>query len=114
MVYVLRAAYERHLLCNIGRIKIRKTILFLAFLIFIMGYVKEEKTPLQDTTVTAEVIKNEKSETEEEIIENVTTVRLCHDTDNGIVRWANGVVFGFYSKQQQDLNLMTTARITTI
>ena len=23
----------------------------------------------------------------EEVEENITTVRLCHDTDNGIVRW---------------------------
>ncbi|MBW2977146.1 hypothetical protein KY347_06915 [Candidatus Woesearchaeota archaeon] len=39
-------------------------------------------------------------ELEEERIEeseDVTTVRLCHDTDNGIVRWVNGSVFGFYS-----------------
>jgi len=33
----------------------------------------------------------------EEIVENITTVRLCHDTDNGIVRWVNGSIFGYHN-----------------
>ena len=28
--------------------------------------------------------------------EEIKTVKLCHDTDNGIIRWEEGKVFGFY------------------
>ena len=43
-----------------------------------------------------EVIEDMEGVIEEER-ENITTVRLCHDTDNGIIRWVNGSIFGFYS-----------------
>jgi hypothetical protein len=66
-------------------------------IIFVFGCSKEEPT-----TISAAVI--EEIESEEKIVEiieeereNITTVRLCHDTDNGIVRWVNGSVFGFYN-----------------
>ncbi len=57
-------------------------------LIFLVGCGKEE------TEITAEVVKEpEKAEIEEEI---TTTVKICYDTDNGIVRWEKGTVMGFY------------------
>ncbi|MDP7476384.1 MAG: hypothetical protein QF655_02000 [Candidatus Woesearchaeota archaeon] len=66
-------------------------------IIFVFGCSNEEPT-----TISAAVI--EEIESEEKIVEiieeereNITTVRLCHDTDNGIVRWVNGSVFGFYN-----------------
>ena len=67
-------------------------------IIFVFGCSKEEPT----TTISAAVIEEIESEDEivevvEEERENITTVRLCHDTDNGIVRWVNGTVFGFYN-----------------
>lgn len=72
-------------------------ILFSIFLlILIYGCNKKEEVSL-DKTVTANVIKDIKIEVaEEEIKENIKTVRLCYDSDNGIVRWVNGSVFGFY------------------
>ena len=77
----------------------KKIIILLSIflLIFVYGCNEEEVVSL-DKTVTAKVIKDIKIEVaEEEIKENITTVRLCHDTDNGIVRWVNGSVFGFYN-----------------
>jgi|TARA_Y100000031_G_scaffold132499_1_gene153626 hypothetical protein len=77
-----------------------KKILFLFFVIFIFlisGCGKEEAA---ETITGAYEIKEieviEQSEVEEER-EKIITVRLCHDTDNGIVRWVNGSVFGFYN-----------------
>ena len=37
----------------------------------------------------------------EEEREKIVTVRLCHDTDNGIVRWVNGSTFGFYDNAER-------------
>jgi hypothetical protein len=74
------------------------SLLVIFGIIFVFGCSKEE--PI--TTISAGVITE--IEAEEEIVEvveeereNITTVRLCHDTDNGIVRWVEGSVFGFYS-----------------
>ena len=65
-------------------------------IIFVFGCGKEEP----QTTISAEVIKEIEGEREnievEEERENITTVRLCYDTDNGMVRWVNGSVFGYY------------------
>jgi len=77
----------------------RKIFLLLVIfgIIFVFGCSTEEPT----TTISAGVITEVESEEEivevvEEELGNITTVRLCHDTDNGIVRWVNGSVFGFY------------------
>ncbi|MBL7055119.1 hypothetical protein ISS05_05160 [Candidatus Woesearchaeota archaeon] len=54
----------------------------------------------KQTEITAEIIKEpeyeEKTEekTEEETI---TTVKICYDTDKGIIRWEKGTVMGYYS-----------------
>lgn len=76
----------------------KKIIILLSIflLILVYGCNKEEAISL-DKTVTANVIKDIKiGVAEEGIKENITTVRLCYDSDNGIVRWVNGSVFGFY------------------
>lgn len=74
-------------------------IVLMIGLISVFGCSKEEPA-----TISGGAIRE--IESEEEIVEaaeedeeagNITTVRLCHDTDNGIVRWVNGSVFGFYS-----------------
>lgn len=61
-------------------------------IIFVFGCSKEEPA-----AISAAVIEEIESEEEApDIGEDVVSVRLCHDTDNGIVRWVNGSVFGFY------------------
>ena len=74
---------------------IMKRILAIIILfIFLLGCGKEEKAE----EITSGVIKDLEVEevAEEKIEENITTVRICYDTDNGIVRWVNGTVMGFY------------------
>jgi len=81
--------------------KIILPLLSIFLIIFIVGCDKTE------TKVTTQVIKAAdpevigvveiEEEIEEEEEEDIFTVRLCHDTDNGIVRWVNGSVFGFYN-----------------
>ena len=69
--------------------------LIIILFIFLLGCGKEEKEK-EPTIITTEVIKE--PEIEEEIEEeNITTVKICYDTDNGIVRWVNGTVMGFYN-----------------
>jgi|TARA_B100001964_G_C14135239_1_gene554810 hypothetical protein len=65
-------------------------LIFIIFLLFIYGCGKEE--------ITTQAYKIEEIEAAEEEVteENITTIRLCHDTDRGMVRWVNGTVFGFY------------------
>ena len=73
-------------------------LFLILIIIFIFGCSKE------NTTIGATTALTPLEEIEEEIInepieeekENITTVRLCHDTDNGIVRWVKGKIFGFY------------------
>jgi len=67
---------------------------------FILGCSKEETTgtitgayDIKELESTEDIVEFNMVEDERE---NITTVRLCHDTDNGIVRWVNGSVFGFY------------------
>ena len=73
--------------------------LFLILLIiFIIGCNKEEIKA--EPEITAKVV--EEIETEEIVEEeDIETVRLCHDTDNGIVRWINGSIFGFNNKAER-------------
>ena len=78
-------------------------LLFIFYIVFIFGCSKEEvaiEKLEQPGKITAYTYKIDEIELEEEIIEEekeqIKTVRLCHDTDNGIVRWVNGSVFGFY------------------
>ena len=71
------------------------------FIIFIFGCTKGDSNILEITSQTvgidAEDIKEETVEEEavEKVEEDIITIRLCHDTDNGIVRWVNGSIFGF-------------------
>jgi len=71
-------------------------------IIFIYGCGKEDITSEE---ITGQLIKNDIETAEEEKIieaeEYIMTVRLCHDTDNGIVRWVNGSIFGFYDNAQR-------------
>ena len=87
--------------CAINSIKMKKIgyLLLILFVFFIYGCSKEE-APLTGkiTAITYKVEEIESTEdTAKEERENITTVRLCHDTDNGVVRWVNGSIFGFYS-----------------
>ena len=78
----------------------RVLLLLFVFFVFIYGCGKEEELTNQPQKITAQVYKiDEKideAEEEKEESETITTVRLCYDTDNGIVRWVNGSIFGFY------------------
>ena len=76
-------------------IMIKLPLILAFFIVFAYGCGKEENLTEQPQKITAQVYKIEEPEAEEER-ENITTVRLCHDTDNGITRWINGSVFGFY------------------
>ncbi len=84
------------------------SIIFILFVLFIIGCGKEETKDLETITTEAydidesEIIENtEGGEVIEEEKENITTVRLCHDTDNGVIRWVNGSVFGFYDNAER-------------
>ena len=72
----------------------RVLLLLFVFSVFIYGCGKEENLT-EPQKITSQVYKIDGIEAEEER-ENITTVRLCYDTDNGIVRWVNGSIFGFY------------------
>ena len=67
----------------------------------------EESKPKPQGPADVDVVKETskkpveaEEEVEEDVVEekreNITTVRLCHDTDNGMVRWVEGKIFGFY------------------
>lgn len=85
--------------------KIILLLLSLFLIIFILGCGKGEITEetVYPKKITAKVSDIEGIETPEgieapeDIEGEIVTVRLCHDTDNGIVRWVNGSVFGFYN-----------------
>ena len=66
--------------------------------ILLLGCSKEEELS-SEPIITSNVVIQSKPPIEEFIeveVENITTVNLCHDTDNGIIRWVSGSVFGFY------------------
>jgi len=75
-------------------------LLLILLTFFILGCSKEETTEtitkvyeIKELEIIGNVVENKIIEVNRE---NITTVKLCHDTDNGIVRWVNGSVFGFY------------------
>ena len=80
----------------------RRIISFLLIfvVIFLFGCSKEEIMEVEKITAAVideiEVEDKEVPVIVEEEKEEIVTVRLCHDTDNGIVRWVNGSIFGFY------------------
>jgi len=84
-----------------------KKILFIIFVLTIFlvyGCGKDPETILEP--ITADVVEVEYIEiVEEDVIdeekEDIKTVRLCHDTDKGIIRWAGGTVFGFYDNAER-------------
>jgi len=52
----------------------------------------------KEPKVTAEVVKELEDKVEEKIEkDDIITVEICYDTDNGMIRWVNGTVMGFYS-----------------
>ncbi len=71
------------------------SLLIVLIIIFIIGCGKED---LETITGGYEIkeIEVTKEDIEVREKEEIYTVRLCHDTDNGIIRWVNGSVFGFY------------------
>ena len=76
----------------------KKVLILAFFIIFAYGCGREEAQFTGKITVST--YKIEELDIIEERVEereNITTVRLCYDTDNGITRWVNGSIFGFYS-----------------
>ncbi|MCH8004242.1 MAG: hypothetical protein IH934_06470 [Nanoarchaeota archaeon] len=80
--------------------------LLLFSIIFIFGCGKDETVDAE--SITAQVYDIEEPEIIEEDVElieeereDIVTVRLCHDTDNGIVRWVNGSIFGYYNNSKR-------------
>ena len=78
-------------------------IIFVLTIFLIYGCGKDPETELEP--ITAEVIQVEDIEIPEEDVEvfeeEVVTIKLCHDTDRGIIRWASGTVFGFYDNAKR-------------
>lgn len=79
--------------------------LFLFVILFIFGCSKAEP---EVTTQVIKIVNPEEigvrevdEEIEEEVEEDIVTVKLCHDTDNGIVRWVNGSIFGFHDNAER-------------
>ena len=68
--------------------------------IIVLGCSKGEEPA---TTISTEVIKEIEVEEDVEVVEEeeIVSVRLCHDTDNGMVKWINGSEFGFYHKAKR-------------
>ena len=66
-------------------------------LIFLVGCGKEK----DESKITAEVVKESESKktgvTEKVKEEITTTVKICYDSDNGIIKWEKGTVMGFYN-----------------
>lgn len=69
-------------------------LIVIFLLIFLVGCGKEEK----ESEITAEVVKEPEPEKAEVKVEEeiTTTVKICYDTDKGIIRWEKGTVMGFY------------------
>ena len=83
-------------------------LLSIVMLIFIFGcgkegIVEEDTVPLEEITAQIHDIDEPKiiEEVAELVEEEIVTVRLCHDTDNGRVRWVNGSIFGFYNNAKR-------------
>tara|TARA_Y100000310_G_C20556336_1_gene750716 strand:+ start:757 stop:1131 length:375 start_codon:yes stop_codon:yes gene_type:complete len=78
----------------------KKTIFLtlISLFVLIFGCSNESNISGAATDLTSiELIEEEIiDEPIEEEKENIITVKLCHDTDNGIVRWVKGEIFGFY------------------
>ncbi len=70
--------------------------------IIVLGCSKGEEPA---TTISTEVIKEIEVEDDAEVAggetEDIISVRLCHDTDNGMVKWRAGSVFGFYHNAER-------------
>ena len=79
------------------------SILFLFLILFVLGCSKEEV--VLEPKITAQVVESDEDFYEEdpteELTENLSTVRLCHDTDNGIIKWINGTIFGYYNNAKR-------------
>jgi hypothetical protein len=64
--------------------------------VLVIGCSKEPTTDSEPITAQAYKIDEIEAAEDDVIEEEIVTTRLCHDTDNGMVRWVNGSVFGFY------------------
>ena len=75
-------------------------LIFVLTIVLIYGCGKEQETGLEP--ITADVVEDVEIPEEVEIFEEeIETVKLCHDTDRGIIRWASGTVFGFYDNAKR-------------
>ena len=90
--------------------KIILPLLSLFLIIFILGCGKEEITEetIYPKKITAKVsdieeveVPEEDKEIKDDVEEDIVTVKLCHDTDRGIVRWVNGSIFGFHDNAER-------------
>jgi len=69
-------------------------LIIIFLLVSLVGCNKEENKKQE---ITAEVVKEPEHEKAAEAREEITTtVKICYDTDNGIIRWEKGTVMGFY------------------
>ena len=79
----------------------KKIFILFSFLLIIIIYgcgIEESVTEIKESPekITAWTYKIDDIKLEEVEEETITTVRLCYDSENGIVRWVNGSIIGFY------------------
>jgi hypothetical protein len=79
----------------------------LILLIVINACAKEDVITDPKEAITGQIVDIDSIESEEEveesddIIEEISTLRFCYDSDKGIVKWVNGSVFGFYDNAKR-------------
>jgi len=76
--------------------------LLVILMVFIISCNKEEpEEPLSAQVIKEVEVQEEAEDVIEEEEETIITVKLCHDTDNGMLKWVNGSVFGFYNNAER-------------
>ena len=77
------------------------SLLIILGIIFIIGCAKKE-TGIGGITGGSVIEEVENTEVIEEAVrEEIKTIRFCYDTDNGMVRWVNGKILGFYDNAER-------------
>ena len=78
------------------------SLLVILGIIFVFGCGKESTETITGAYEIDELDVIEDAEEDKVIEEEETvTVRLCYDSDNGMVKWVNGTVFGFYNNAER-------------
>ena len=78
-------------------------VLLLLSILFLLGCSLDDDF-IVEQIITADVVQEPPIGdfiVEKIVEEEIITVKLCHDTDNGIIRWAGGSVFGFYNDSER-------------